>query len=85
MEMPGCDKAALQQVSQLWSMLDDMSAKDPEEYRKFIERQLREGADMYSTPQPHACIRADILVLQPRNIIMHFIIKLHFLYDFLFC
>ncbi|KAI7800791.1 PIH1 domain-containing protein 2 [Triplophysa rosa] len=61
MEMPGCDKAALQQVNQFWSILDDMSAKNPEEYRKFIERQLREGAELYSPPQPHACIRTDQL------------------------
>lgn len=75
MEMPVCDKAALQQVNQFWSMLDDMSANNPEEYRNFIERQLREGAELCLPPQPHACIRTDILVLETQTVI---IIKLHF-------
>ncbi|XP_016379357.1 PIH1 domain-containing protein 2-like isoform X2 [Sinocyclocheilus rhinocerous] len=62
MEIPGYDnKAALQQVNQFWSMLDDMSQNNPEEYRTFIERQLREGAEFHSPPQPHACIRTALL------------------------
>ncbi|RXN03999.1 PIH1 domain-containing 2-like isoform X1 [Labeo rohita] len=62
MEIPGYDnKAALQQVNQLWSMLDDMSQNNPEEYRTFIERQLREGAEFHSPPQCHACIRTAFL------------------------
>ncbi|XP_016144228.1 PIH1 domain-containing protein 2-like [Sinocyclocheilus grahami] len=62
MEIPGYDnKAALQQVNQFWSMLDNMSQNNPEEYRTFIERQLREGAEFHSPPQPHACIRTALL------------------------
>ncbi|KAK2881186.1 hypothetical protein Q8A67_018454 [Cirrhinus molitorella] len=62
MEIPGYDnKAALQQVNQFWSMLDDMSQNNPEEYRTFIERQLREGTEFHSPPQPHACIRTALL------------------------
>ncbi|XP_059371130.1 PIH1 domain-containing protein 2 [Carassius carassius] len=55
------NKAALQQMNQFWSMLDDMSQNNPEEYRSFIERQLREGAEFHSPPEPHACIRAPLL------------------------
>ncbi len=63
MAIPGYDnKAALQQVNQFWSMLDDMSQNNPEEYRTFIERQLRDGAEFHSPPQPHACIRTALLV-----------------------
>ncbi|KAF4104026.1 PIH1 domain-containing protein 2 [Onychostoma macrolepis] len=63
MEIPDYDnKAALQQVNQFWSMLDDMSQNNPEEYRTFIERQLREGAEIHSPPHPHACIRTALLV-----------------------
>uniref|UniRef100_A0A672K6J1 PIH1 domain-containing protein 2-like n=1 Tax=Sinocyclocheilus grahami TaxID=75366 RepID=A0A672K6J1_SINGR len=62
MDIPGYDnKAALQQVNQFWSMLDDMSQNNPEEYRTFIERRLREGAEFHSPPQPHACIRTPLL------------------------
>uniref|UniRef100_A0A673JTV2 PIH1 domain-containing protein 2 n=1 Tax=Sinocyclocheilus rhinocerous TaxID=307959 RepID=A0A673JTV2_9TELE len=53
--------STLQQVNQFWSMLDDMSQNNPEEYRTFIERQLREGAEFHSPPQPHACIRTALL------------------------
>ncbi|KAK9962017.1 hypothetical protein ABG768_007403 [Culter alburnus] len=62
MEISGYDNnAALQQVNQFWSMLDDMSENNPEAYRTFIERQFREGAEFYSPPQPHACIRTAVL------------------------
>ncbi|KAK7156291.1 hypothetical protein R3I94_006389 [Phoxinus phoxinus] len=62
MAIPGYDnKGALQQVNQLWSMLDDMSQNDPEAYRTFIERQIREGAEFHSPPEPHACIRTSVL------------------------
>ncbi|XP_077064796.1 PIH1 domain-containing protein 2 [Siphateles boraxobius] len=62
MAIPGYDnKGALQQVNQFWSMLDDMSQKNPEAYRTFIERQLREGAEFHSPPEPHACIRTSVL------------------------
>ncbi|KAI1893492.1 hypothetical protein AGOR_G00124280 [Albula goreensis] len=50
----------LQQVNQFWSMLDDMSDNDPESYRTFIQRQLKEGAEFCSPPQAHYCIRTVI-------------------------
>ncbi|KAL2085522.1 hypothetical protein ACEWY4_018842 [Coilia grayii] len=65
MEVPTSPNAVLQQVNQLWSMLDDMSLNSPEGYRKFIEKQLREGADFYLPPQPDSCIRVAILGPKP--------------------
>ncbi|XP_063063408.1 PIH1 domain-containing protein 2 [Engraulis encrasicolus] len=65
MEVPGSPNAVLQQVNQLWSMLDDMSVNSPEGYRKFIEKQMREGADYCSPPQPDSCIRVGILGPKP--------------------
>ena len=65
MEVPGSQNPVLQQVNQLWSMLDDMSLNSPESYRSFIEKQLREGADACSPPQPESCIRVAILVSDP--------------------
>ncbi|KAJ8391247.1 hypothetical protein AAFF_G00095140 [Aldrovandia affinis] len=41
---PG-QKVDLQQVNQLWSMLDEMSESDPENYRTFIQRQMKDGAE----------------------------------------
>ncbi|XP_043115212.1 PIH1 domain-containing protein 2 [Puntigrus tetrazona] len=70
MDIAGYDnKAALQQVNQFWSMLDDMSQNNPEEYRTFIERQLREGAEFHSPPQPHACLRTALL--EPKDGILY--------------
>ncbi|KPP75177.1 PIH1 domain-containing protein 2-like [Scleropages formosus] len=56
-----CQEATLQQVEQLWAMLDDMLQSDPESYRTFIQHQLKEGADLYSPPQPNYCLRTRIL------------------------
>ncbi|XP_076147234.1 PIH1 domain-containing protein 2 [Alosa pseudoharengus] len=61
MEIPGAHNPVLQQVNQLWSILDDMSLDSPESYRTFIEKQLRDGADFYSPPQPDSCIQVAIL------------------------
>lgn len=69
MEVPGSPNAVLQQVNQLWSMLDDMSVNSPEGYRKFIEKQMREGADYCSPPQPDSCIRVGILVSDPARML----------------
>ncbi|XP_030633918.1 PIH1 domain-containing protein 2 [Chanos chanos] len=61
MSDPARQKAVLQQVNQFWSMLDDMSQNNPEGYRTFIERQLREGTEYHSPPQPNACLRTSVL------------------------
>uniref|UniRef100_A0A4W4GBB9 PIH1 domain containing 2 n=1 Tax=Electrophorus electricus TaxID=8005 RepID=A0A4W4GBB9_ELEEL len=43
MEIPRCQKAALEQVDRFWSLLDDMSQNDPGAYETFLKRQLRDG------------------------------------------
>ncbi|XP_035240370.1 PIH1 domain-containing protein 2 [Anguilla anguilla] len=55
----------LQQASQLWSMLDEMSDNDPESYRTFIHRQLKESAEFCAPPQAYACIRT--VVQEPKE------------------
>ncbi|XP_006642261.1 PIH1 domain-containing protein 2 isoform X1 [Lepisosteus oculatus] len=61
MAAPCSQQAVLQQVSQLWSLLDDLSESSPEGYRRFIQQQLKDGADYYSSPQAHSCLRTEIL------------------------
>ncbi|MBN3273680.1 PIHD2 protein, partial [Polyodon spathula] len=51
----------LDQVNQLWSMLDDMSQTDPESYQKFIKRHLQEGVEQCAPPAPHTCLETRIL------------------------
>lgn len=51
----------LDQVNQLWSMLDDMSQTNPESYQKFIKRHLQEGLEQCAPPEPHTCVETRIL------------------------
>ncbi|XP_036393693.1 PIH1 domain-containing protein 2 [Megalops cyprinoides] len=60
MSSPQSQKVDLQQVNQLWSMLDEMRDSDPESYRTFIQRQLKEGAEFCSPPTPDSCLRTVI-------------------------
>ncbi|RUS80772.1 hypothetical protein EGW08_011495 [Elysia chlorotica] len=49
------------QAQQIWSMLDDMAENDPAAYRKFIERQVKEGKDYMAPPDPHMCVQVKLL------------------------
>lgn len=52
----------LQQVNQFWSMLDDLSENDPEAYRRFIQKQVKDGAELTSPPELDSCLRTEMLV-----------------------
>ncbi|XP_069750982.1 PIH1 domain-containing protein 2-like isoform X2 [Narcine bancroftii] len=54
------ENVLLQQVNQLWSMLDEMSESSPEAYHKFIHHHLGEGMKQFAAPQPHTCFRTRI-------------------------
>lgn len=54
------EDALVQQVNQLWTMLDEMSESSPETYHKLISQQLTEGKKQFSAPEPHACIQTNI-------------------------
>ncbi|XP_038634555.1 PIH1 domain-containing protein 2 [Scyliorhinus canicula] len=56
-----CEKEMLQQVNQLWSLLDDISENNPEAYQKFIRHHLEEGIKQFSPPEPHTCFQTTIL------------------------
>lgn len=57
MEIPQLDSDGLKtQAQHIWSMLDDMAANDPAAYRKFIDRQMKEGKEAMSPPKPHMCV-----------------------------
>ena len=47
----------LQQAQQVWSMLDDMADKDPQAYRRFMDKQSKEQQELTAPPQPHMCVR----------------------------
>ncbi|CAH1797069.1 unnamed protein product [Owenia fusiformis] len=47
----------MNQAQSIWSMLDDMSENNPESYRKFIEKQMKEGKQAMKPPSPHMCVQ----------------------------
>ncbi|XP_034404882.1 PIH1 domain-containing protein 2 [Cyclopterus lumpus] len=53
--------SALQQVNQLWSILDDLSQNDPAAYRQFIDKQMKEGAEFRAPPELDSCLCTEIL------------------------
>ncbi|XP_030008630.1 PIH1 domain-containing protein 2 [Sphaeramia orbicularis] len=61
MPLVGCKEDVLQQVSHIWSMLDELCEDDPEAYRKLIEKQMREGAELNVPPEFHSCLCTEML------------------------
>lgn len=62
MTSAGSTEDVLRQVNQFWSVLDDLCQNDPAAYRKFIETQMKEGAEFSAPPQLHSCLRTEIVV-----------------------
>ncbi|XP_034557601.1 PIH1 domain-containing protein 2 isoform X2 [Notolabrus celidotus] len=60
MSSTGSTKDVLQQVNQFWSMLDDLSENDPEFYRKFIEKQMKDGAEFSAPPELDSSLCTEI-------------------------
>ena len=60
----------MQQAQHIWSMLDDMAENDPKAYRRFIEKQKAEQKEYMSPPEPHMCVRTQMIVS------VHFILSL---------
>ncbi|XP_008423189.1 PIH1 domain-containing protein 2 isoform X1 [Poecilia reticulata] len=65
MSSTGGREDVLQQVSHFWAMLDDLSQSDPAAYRKFIEEQMKRGAEFNAPPELHSCVRTQILEPKP--------------------
>ncbi|XP_041669116.1 PIH1 domain-containing protein 2 [Cheilinus undulatus] len=61
MSLTGCTEDVLQQVNHFWSMLDELSENDPASYRKFIEKQMKEGAKFSSPPELDSSLCTDIV------------------------
>jgi len=50
----------MKQAQHIWSMLDDLALRNPEGYRKFIDKHLTEGKEAMRPPEPHMCVRTVI-------------------------
>ena len=44
------------QASQIWSFLDDMARNDPDAYKRFIDKQMKERKEAMAPPEPHMCV-----------------------------
>ena len=52
----------MRQAQHIWTMLDDMVDKNPQAYRAFIDKHLKEGKEAMRPPQPHMCVSTKIQV-----------------------
>ncbi|XP_011409326.1 PREDICTED: PIH1 domain-containing protein 2-like, partial [Amphimedon queenslandica] len=51
------DPGILKAAEQIWGMLDAMAAKDPQEYKKFVEKQMEEGKEYLASPVFAFCLK----------------------------
>ncbi|XP_026513725.1 PIH1 domain-containing protein 2 isoform X1 [Terrapene carolina triunguis] len=61
MAAPAHPEDMLTQVTQLWSMLDEMAESTPESYHRFIQQQLEDAKQYCAPPEPHLCLQTHIL------------------------
>uniref|UniRef100_A0A8C4YNH2 PIH1 domain-containing protein 2 n=1 Tax=Gopherus evgoodei TaxID=1825980 RepID=A0A8C4YNH2_9SAUR len=61
MAAPAHSKDMLTQVTQLWSMLDEMAESTPESYHRFMQQQLEDAKQYCTPPEPHLCLQTHIL------------------------
>ena len=49
----------LKAAGRVWGMLDHLAEHNPQEYRKFVDKQLAEGKEMFAVPQAAFCLCCD--------------------------
>lgn len=64
------------QAQQLWSMLDDLAIENPDGYRKFIDKHLKEGRDAMRPPEPHMCVKTVVFVSLSAVLLCSFLLQL---------
>uniref|UniRef100_A0A8W8L238 PIH1 domain-containing protein 2 n=1 Tax=Magallana gigas TaxID=29159 RepID=A0A8W8L238_MAGGI len=53
----GVDRDSMMtQAQNIWTMLDEMSERDPQAYKKFIDKHMKEGKEYMKPPEPHMCV-----------------------------
>ncbi|XP_022783989.1 PIH1 domain-containing protein 2-like isoform X2 [Stylophora pistillata] len=51
----------LNQADSMWKMLDDLADSDPEAYKRFIDKTLKEGSTYFKPPESCFCICTTLL------------------------
>lgn len=49
-------ESLLSQADSMWKMLDDLAESDPEAYKRFMDKTLKEGSSLFKPPEPCFCI-----------------------------
>ena len=49
-------ESLLSQADSMWKMLDDLADSDPEAYKRFMDKTLKEGSSLFQPPEPCFCI-----------------------------
>lgn len=50
------------QAQHIWAMLDELADSDPEAYKKFIERNMKESKEVMTPAKAYMCVKTKILV-----------------------
>ena len=49
-------ESLLNQADSMWKMLDDLAESDPEAYKRFMDKTLKEGSTLFKPPEPCFCV-----------------------------
>lgn len=60
-------ESLLNQADSMWKILDDMAESDPEAYKRFIDKALKEGATYFKPPEPCFCISTILVSMATRT------------------
>ena len=59
--LPDSNQPMLDQAQRIWSMLDELAEQNPEGYSRFIQHQMKDGAEMMKPPEPGMCMRTHMV------------------------
>ena len=55
-------------AGQIWSMLDTLASEKPQEYKEFIDKQLKEGNEHFSSPEQSCFLTCKSAISKVKNI-----------------
>lgn len=58
---------------QIWGALDKLAAERPQEYKKLVEEQLKEGKEQFNPPEPSYSLSCKDAIYKVRTIIKSFV------------
>lgn len=55
-------ESLLNQAQNVWTMLDEMAENNPDKYKEFIDKQMKEAKEYMKPPEPDMCVQTTLLV-----------------------